>query len=232
MKTRTIAIIPARRGSKGIPGKNITPLAGKPLIQWTIEASLNARTITDTVVSSDDPKIISLSEKLGAGTVTRPAHLANDVAATEPCLVHALESIGTQKQAYDYLILLQPTSPLRGARDIDVAMSTLLKKHGQALISVCELDKNPLKSFVVCPSGNLRGIVNDHYPFMSRQALPKAYTPNGAIYIVEMALFLKNQRLFQEKTLPFMMSTAQSIDIDGYDDLEKAEHWLINKGRA
>lgn len=223
-----LSIIPARGGSKGIPRKNIVALAGKPLIAWTIEASLQSRLISRTIVSSDDNDIIAVSKKFGAETMKRPKYLAKDTSPTEPTIVHVINQLKIKENYQpDFIVLLQATSPLRGHSDIDAALSILLKDtNSSALISVYELQHHPFKSFMYGPSGYLRGIINNKYPFMPRQSLPQVFMPNGAIYIVKTRAFLRNNRLVTRKTLPFVMSRQKSTDVDTLEDLQEAERRL------
>ena len=145
---KVLAIIPARGGSKGIPRKNIIQFSGKPLIQWSIDAALNSSVITDIAVSSDDDEILELVKKnVQIKTIKRPKELAQDNSRTEPVLVHALENIKDVK--YDYLVLIQPTSPLRKASDIDEAFNKLIAINDNSLISVCSIEHHPFKSFKI-----------------------------------------------------------------------------------
>ena len=225
-KRRSLAIIPARGGSKGIPHKNMADLMGKPLIHWTIEAAKHSQWVTDCLVSSDDDSILAYAEQQGVVSLSRPAALATDESSTEPVLVHAVEAMLAQEKEYDLLLLLQPTSPLRHAPLIDQAFNELMASDAQALISVCSLSSNPLKCFLVGEEGYLTGIANNQYPFMRRQDLPPVYRSNGAIYLVEMERFRATSRLYQPKTLPFVMSAEDSVDIDGPQDLARAADLL------
>lgn len=222
---KIVSIIPARGGSKGLPGKNIIELAGKPLIAWTIEASLKSKYITKTIVSSDDNNILEISKKFGVETIKRPNELALDTTPTEPVIEHVLKSLENIEQ-YDYLILLQPTSPLRDEKDIDSAIKLLIQKKVSALISTKEIDNKILKAFKNNENGYLEGIANNKYPFMRRQDLPKTFMPNGAIYIVEIKEFLNSKKLFTDKTISFEMSEEKSFDIDTKEDLKKIKKYM------
>jgi len=217
---KIISIIPARGGSKGLPGKNIIDLNGKPLIAWTIEASLKSKYITRTIVSSDDMKILNISKEYGSEVIKRPDKLALDTTPSEPVIENVLQSIENIEE-YDYLILLQPTSPLRGEIEIDNAIELLIKKQATALISTKQIDNKNLKAFTNNQDGYLKGISNNEYPFMRRQDLPKVFMPNGAIYIVSIQEFVKSKKLFTNKTISFEMDEEKSFDIDTYKDLEK-----------
>lgn len=217
---KVIAIIPARGGSKGIPKKNLVNFLGKPLLQWSIEAALNSKYITDVVVSSDDDDILRISQKhKNVIPIKRPKELAIDTSRTEPVLTHVIESL--KGRTFDYLILLQPTSPLRKSDDIDEAFNKLLASYANSLISVCSNDYHPYKSLRINDKGFLEGIINNEYPFLPRQELPQTYSANGAIYIIKVKEFIKNYSLITSKTLHFKMSIERSLDIDSKIDLIK-----------
>ena len=233
--TSTLAIIPARAGSKGLPGKHLRPLKHKALIAWTIEAARSAKSIDGVLVSSDDPEILAVSRRLGAHVLDRPADLATDLAPSEAVLLHALKAMpetlqralrSGRKTMPDITVLLQPTSPLRDAEDIDAALSLLQDPDVGAVISVCEPRHSPFKCFKQDETGCLRGILDNLAPFQPRQALPRAWMPNGAIYAVRTPLFLESGRLLAERTLPYAMSAERSVDIDVEADFLQAEQWL------
>ena len=226
MTKKTLAAILARGGSKGIPGKNLITLAGKPLIAWTIEAALAAQYIDDVVVSSDSETILEASKKYGAEGVLRPKELATDEAGSIKALTHMVKHLKEMGREYHYVILLQPTSPLRTAEDIDAAFEKIQQTCSQALISVTETEQSPLKALMLNNDGHLKGIINNTIPFMPRQALPKTYYANGAIYINETDWLLKSQSFMAERTTYFEMSREKSVDIDTMDDLKMAEQLL------
>ena len=217
---KVVAIIPARGGSKGIPRKNLVKFLGKPLIQWSIEAALKSKCITDVVVSSDDDEILRESKKnKEVITIKRPKELAQDSSKTEPVLEHVLQIL--KDREFDYLILLQPTSPSRKAEDIDEAFEKLLKSGANSLISVCSLEHHPYKTFRLNKEGFLEGIINNEFPFYPRQELPETYRANGAIYIIKVKEFIKNNSLLTNNTIHFEMSEESSLDIDTKKDLRQ-----------
>jgi N-acylneuraminate cytidylyltransferase len=217
---KVIAIIPARGGSKGIPRKNLMNFSGKPLMQWSIDAALKSKYITDVVVSSDNDEILNVAQlNEEVIVIKRPIELAQDTSKTAPVLTHVLESLKEVK--FDYLILLQPTSPLRTAKYIDLAFEKLLNSEATSLISVCELEHHPFKSFKVDEKGYLQGVINNDFPFYPRQSLPKAYRANGAIYIIKVNNFIKDETLFTNKATYFEMSIDASLDIDTLKDLRQ-----------
>jgi len=226
MTKKVLSIIPARGGSKGFPGKNIADLAGKPLITWTIEASLSSKYITKTVVSSDDDEILDISRNYGADTIKRPDDLASDTASSESVVKHTVDSLASNMERFDVLILLQPTSPLRTSVDIDNAMDIMFNSDATAVISVCEFDNKILKTFKENSDGFLEGITNNDFPFMRRQNLPRVFMPNGAIYIINTTVFLENYSLLTTKTKNYLMSKSKSLDIDTHSDLNYANKVL------
>jgi N-acylneuraminate cytidylyltransferase len=219
---KVLAIIPARGGSKGIPKKNLIPFLGKPLLLWSIEAALNSDFITDVVVSSDNDAILDLAAKnKGVIAINRPKEFATDASRVEPVIKHVLEEMNEKK--YDLLILLQPTSPLRASEDIDNAFRQFLDTKASSLISVCAMEHHPYKAFKVNEEGYLKGIINDDFPFSPRQALPKVFRANGAIYIINTEDFIKTGSLLTDKSMYFEMPKEKSVDIDTIEDVRNIE---------
>ncbi len=212
---KVIAIIPARGGSKSLPHKNIYLINNKPMIAYSIDASIASSYIDKTIVSSDDDDILNVAKTYKAELLKRPIDLATDTAPTEPVIKHVLENFA----GYDLLILLQPTSPLRTVKHIDAAIELLISKKATSLISVYEPKHTPFKSFKENAQGYLEGLVDNKTPFMRRQDLPKVYMPNGAIYISYVKDFLISQSLFSAKTIPFVMDEAISVDVDTIEDI-------------
>ena len=134
MTKKVLAIIPARGGSKGLPRKNIADLAGKPLIAWTIEASLNSKYITKTMVSSDDKEILDISVEYGAEIIKRPENLASDDATSESVVKHAIDCLEATGEVFDIVVLLQPTSPLRNSKDIDNAIELMFSSDATSSV--------------------------------------------------------------------------------------------------
>ncbi|MGI9255612.1 MAG: cytidylyltransferase domain-containing protein [Salinispira sp.] len=222
-----LSIIPARSGSNGLPKKNTIDLAGAPLIAWSIEASKQSTFITRSIVSSDNEEILAIASQYGADVLLRPVALSSDNTPTEPVITHVLDNI-EQVDQYSYIVLLQPTSPLRNGKDIDNAMQYLLTQKATALISVKEVDNKILKAFTADNRGYLKGISNNNYPFMSRHDLPNVYMPNGAIYVIHVHEFLATKKLFTNRTIPYVMSEQKSIDIDNANDLRLARQIIKN----
>lgn len=216
-----LAIIPARGGSKRLPRKNVLNIAGKPLIAWTIESGLKSRYIDKVVVSSDDDEIIKISQNYGTEIIRRPVELASDTATTFDAIRHAIENTESE---YDYIVLLQPTSPLRDEKHIDEAIELLMLKNADAVISVSEMDHNPLWSNTLPEDGDMSLFLRDGIKNKRSQDLEKYYRLNGAIYIC------KTERLLEEKTFfikdnifAYYMDRKSSIDIDEKIDFMFAE---------
>ena len=219
-KPRLLAIIPARGGSKGLPRKNITDLAGKPLIVWTIEASLRSKYITKTVVSSDDKEILDIAKQFGADALKRPKKLATDFATSESVVGWVIEHLESIGEVFDIVVLLQPTSPLRDDKDIDKAFELMIEQEATAVISVYAFDNKILKTFLINDNGFMNSISKPQFPFMRRQDLPITYMANGAIYIININSFKDTLCFMTDKTLGYLMPEKMSRDIDGHVDLK------------
>jgi len=228
-RKKIVGIILARGGSKGLPGKNIISLKGRPLIAWTITAALQSAVFDRVVVSSDDDKILAVANRYGALVVKRPKKLATDRIRPEPAIVHTLEKL-RDSDGYipDIITLLQPTSPLRDAQDIKNAAELMIAKAPEAVVSVLEIDRRLLKSFIPDDSGYLTHFTKAGFMLMRRQDLPPVYFTNGAIYMVEARFFLKTRSLFPKRVLPYVMSQEKSYDVDTKKDLEKIAQLMKN----
>lgn len=230
IEPNTIAIIPARGGSKGIPRKNLKQIGGKPLIVWTIEAAKNCPYITQVVVSSDDDEILALAQSYGVEIIKRPDELASDTAGAKVVLQHTLveceKRFGPLPLRVAYL---QPTSPLRTTEHLKAAFTMLdSDPKADSLISVYEIDNSVLKASIIETEGYLVPASKEEYANMNRQMLPALYMPNGAIYIMDSAQSKKDGRLGGEHTLPFLMSQEDSIDLDTSNDFAELERLLGN----
>ncbi|MCG3714146.1 acylneuraminate cytidylyltransferase family protein [Arcobacter lacus] len=205
-----LAIIPARGGSKRLPRKNVLDLCGKPLIVWTIEAALKSKYIDKVVVSSDDDEILEISKKF-AKTIKRPDELSSDTATTFDAIKHAIDNV----EKYDYVILLQATSPLRNEKHIDEAIELLKEKKADAIVSVCEMDHSPLWSNTLPKDGNMCNFLRDEILNKRSQDLEKYYRLNGAIYICKTDKLLENKGFFlKDNIFAYVMDRKSSIDID------------------
>lgn len=231
---RLLALIPARGGSKRLPRKNLAPLAGRPLIAWSIETALAATTIDRVVVSTDDPEIASVARATGAEVpFLRPPELATDAAGSEAVIRHALETLEAEGENFDQVMLLQPTSPLRTAHDIDGAARLMHERNAEAVISVCPCDHPPEWSNTLPPDGSLRGFFRPGVRGTRSQDLPLSYRLNGAIYLYDCARLRGSGNLMMDdNSYAYIMPRERSIDIDTELDLRIVEVLLQHRGEA
>lgn len=222
---RIHAIITARGGSKGLPRKNERLLSGKPLLAYTIEAARGCPLISRTLVSTEDPALKALSLRCGAEVVDRPAEFAADLSPSQDAVRHALGWLEAQADLPDCFALLQPTSPLRTAEDLSRCLKDFQAAGARSAVSVAEAEPHPYKTLLL-EGGRLRPSFDEASLNTPRQALPKAYQLNGAIFVVGSRDFLKEGRFFLEPVMPFIMPRERSIDIDSESDLLVAEQAL------
>ncbi len=217
-----IAIIPARGGSKGLPRKSVLPLAGKPLILWTVEAALGSEQFDMVLVSTEDAEIAKVATCYEeVRLINRPKELATDEATTMDVVVHALEAVSADDM--DVVTLLQPTSPLRTADDIRKAMRQFLNGKCDSLISVTQLDRKANWGMLI-EDGVLEKMVPN--ATSRRQGLPDLYVPNGAIYISRVGDLIVNDSFIGDRCVPYIMDADRSVDIDTGADLRRAESLL------
>ena len=211
--TETIAIIPARGGSKGIPGKNIKSLGGKPLIAHSILDALEAQQVDRIYVTTDDPEIAQVSTDYGASIIHRPAELANDTASSESALIHALTEIENSGIHPELIVFLQCTSPLRTGLDIDRAIEQMRAENADSLLSV-----SPSHRFLWHKVDNEAQSIN--YDYRDRQDLNPQYMENGSIYIFRTWVLKElNNRLGGRISL-LVMDEAQSWEIDSLQNFQ------------
>ncbi len=217
---RLLAIIPARGGSKRLPRKNILDLAGKPLIAWTIEAALESKYLDRIVVSTDSKEISSISKKYGADVpFMRPDELATDETTSIDVVLHQLDQLEECNDSYSYVILLQPTSPLRTAENIDESVELLKSRNSDAVISVCKVEHSPLWCNTIPADGSLLNFLDDSILNKRSQDLNQYYRLNGAIYLCNIKLLKKEKNFFlKSNSIAYKMNEEQSIDIDSKND--------------
>lgn len=223
---RILAFIPARGGSKGIPHKNITPLAGKPLIQYTIDAAKQSRYIDYVLVSTDDEEIAAVARRCGAEVpFLRPPELAADTAKTIDAVLHAIETLREAGETFDSLVLLQPTSPLRTAEDIDGAVETFYESNRQPVVSVSEVSDHPILIRTI-EDGRLKPLLQTSST-VRRQDMPPFYRVNGSIYVNPIEE-ISQTTSFNDNPIPFIVPKSHAIDIDEPIDLKIAE-WITER---
>ncbi len=208
---RVIAIIPARGGSKRLPHKNILPCAGKPLINWTINAAQQSRIIDTVVVSSDHSDILAVSAACGAEIIKRPCNLAEDASSLVSALAHTLDTYND----YDYLLLLQATSPLRTTRHIEQGINDFFTEQAYSVVSVSKAHPRPDCLYYQSAEGFLQESGEGH-----RVAL------NGAFCFLSTHDFLASGKLIDERTIGYIMPLHDSVDINTQLDFDLAEQRL------
>jgi N-acylneuraminate cytidylyltransferase len=214
--SNVLAVITARGGSKGLPRKNLVDLGGKPLLAWSIEAAQRSRYIDRLILSSEDDDIIAVAEKYGCDVpFRRPAELATDAARIDPVLIHALDHLGG---TFDYVVLLQPTSPLRIAADIDGAIELCVTRGAPACVGMCESPKPVEWMYRVGDDSTVNPIVGEIIT-TRRQELPATFVINGAVYVARVEWYRHHRRFLCPDTVAWRMPRERSIDIDSEDDL-------------
>jgi CMP-N-acetylneuraminic acid synthetase len=216
-----VGLIPARGGSKGIPRKNLAPLGGKPLIAWTIDAALGSAAVSDVVVTTDDPEIARVAGETGARVLERPEDLARDETPMRPVIEHALSEMDC-----DILVLLQPTSPLRGAIHIDESVELLRTSGADAVLSVVEVPHRFGLASLMAVDGD-RVIPLQPAP-TTRQGKAKVYARNGPAILALLRDRIGDD-LYGGVCLPYVMDARDSVDVDEPFDLELAEFLLSRR---
>ena len=226
---KILGVITARGGSKGIPGKNIKLLGGKPLIAYTIEAAKKSKLITHLIVSTDDESIAKVCRDCGADVpFMRPKELAEDKTPHLPVMVHALDfmekKLGT---TFDYTVIFQPTSPFRTIDDIDGTLQKLIESGAQSAVSLCEVESSghPMKIKKLEGDRVLPYCIEEPEG-VRRQDLPTAYKRSSAVYAMRRDLIMKEGRLYGDYIVGYIVPADRSIDIDTPLDWLKAEYLL------
>lgn len=226
-----IAIVPARGGSKGLPGKNVKKLNGKPLILYTIEAALRSSSITEVIVSTDDKEIYNTAVIGGAKeTFLRPAELATDDALAIDNYIYTIDRLKNEfKMDCESFVVLQPTSPLRTADDIDNAVNLYRNSNAASVISYTEEAHPVTWHKYVNEDGSLESIFQDKLE--NRQKYRPTYYPNGAVYVFSRNLIM-TRKYFDESTKAYLMPRDRSVDIDTIDDFLYAQFLMDRKANA
>lgn len=226
---KILALIPARGGSKRLPRKNLLELRGEPMILWTIKAALLCPWIDEVMVSTDDVEIAQVSREFGAHVpFLRPVELAQDASTSFDVAKHTIDFYRTKLgREFDFIVMLQPTSPLRTAENIEEAINLCMQKDASAIISVCEADHSPLWMNVLPRDCSMSNFIHDDLKNKRSQELPKNYRLNGAIYICEVSRLLNECTFFiSENIYAYIMNKEKSIDVDDIFDFKLAEYFL------
>jgi len=217
-----LGIIPARGGSKSVPRKNIRLVGGRPLIAYAIDAAQKSQLLTHYVVSTDNEEIAAVAQHAGASVLMRPHELAEDDTPMVPVVKHALMSLSPAEGHYDFVVVLQPTAPLRTAEDIDAALQILFDTGADSVTSVYQVaDHHPARMYRLI---NGRLIPYEVEPVERlRQTLPPVYHRNGAIYACKVSLVLEKNTLIGPDVRPHIMPRERSLNIDDELDLAFAD---------
>jgi N-acylneuraminate cytidylyltransferase len=211
-------IIPARGGSKGIPGKNIRTIAGKPMLQWSIEQAKCSPSLNHEIfVTSDSSEILDVATSCGAKAILRPEELSGDLASSESAIKHAVETIEAERgDKLDYIVFLQATSPVRNDDDIEKAIQLFLAEDADSLLSVCPLQDYFLWDKV---DGNYTGINFDYKNRKRRQDIPETYLENGSLYIFKRNILFEENNRLGGKISVYPMDKKRSHQIDNEEDI-------------
>ena len=226
-----LALITARGGSKGLERKNVLPVAGKPLIAWTISAALQSPGLSRVVVSTEDDEIAQVSRDWGAEVpFMRPAELAKDDSSHISVVNHAIRWLEVNQSVKPgYVMLLQPTSPLRTTEDIETATQLALEKRADSVVSVCLTHHHPYLTKKIAKDGTMADFMDITQEDLRRQALPPTFTLNGAIYLTRREVLLNEKTFHPIRTFPYVMPPQRSLQIDDPWDLHLVNLILENQ---
>ena len=234
-KKNILGIVPARGGSKGIPGKNIKEFCGKPLMAWTIESALKSEAVSRLIVSTDDFKIAEIAKQYGAEVpFMRPAELAQDASPTLPALVHAVKYLAdNENYKPDYVLLLESTSPGRQPFHIKEAVKLIIKTEADSVVSMKEVATaySPFWQFKIDQNGKMELFTGQPIKeiITRRQELPKTYVRNGSIYLFKTNLLFESPpSIYGDDVRPYLTDEVYSLDIDTPQDWAEAEEKMRN----
>ena len=224
-----LGLIPARGGSKGIPNKNLYPIYDKPLIAYTIEAAAKSELLTDLIVSTDSDEIARVAKEYNASIpFMRPAELASDNSGAKEVVEHAIDYYAEQGKSFDFIVYLQPTSPLRTTEDIDAAIDMIVNNQADSLVSVMDVPHQfGLDSLMVEHDGLVKATV-DKGQYRRQDKLHYVARNGPAILITKPETLKKYDSLYGESILSYKMPSNRSADIDDVDDIDYVR-WLISK---
>jgi len=219
-KRRTLAIVPARGGSKGLPRKNVKMLLGKPLVAWSVVQAKNCPSIDKVIVSTEDADIADVARKNGADMpFMRPKKLATDGAKMMDVVLHVLASYEDRGESFDRVVLLEPTSPLRKRGDLENALSALTAdRRADSIISLGEVHLESPYVMKGIEKGFVRPFLNEGKKFHQRQQMPKVYFPYGVVYASDTEALKRTGEFYRDGTMPYLIERWQNYEIDdGYD---------------
>jgi CMP-N-acetylneuraminic acid synthetase len=225
-KERVLGLIPARGGSKGVPGKNIRLLCGKPLLQYTAEAALASCHLARVILSTDDAEIATVGERCGLEVpFLRPPHLAQDQTPMLPVVQHALTWLESRGERFSAVCLLQPTNPLRRTEDIDGCIELFIQEDAEGVVTILPVphEYNPHWVYFRRDDGSLQLSTGEDEPIPSRQSLPSAYHREGSVYVIRTSVISERHSLYGEQLLGYPVDPNYSVNIDRIEDWQRAE---------
>ncbi len=234
---KVLVLIPARSGSKGLPGKNTIELCGLPLLGWPIKAAKKSKYVDRIVVSTDDQKIAEVVVSLGAEVpFLRPAELATDQASSASVIEHAVSFLAGKGDTFSYLILLEPTSPLTETEDVDKALLTLhSNRHvADSIVGVRKLEgTHPVFNVVIGEDGLIHPFLKPKFESVyRRQDIEDVFFFEGSLYISDLSVFLEKMSFYHERTLPYIVPKWKSFEVDDIVDLKIIEALMIAKEKG
>lgn len=221
--TEWTAVVPIRAGSRGLPGKNVRELAGKPLYRHAVDTALQAGA-SQVLVSTDIPEVLNADHPVGVRLIFRPDELAGDGVDMAPVMLHALKTCDVSGP----VVLLQATSPLRQASDVLSALEQLLSGQFDLVMSVTPAESAVLKWGFVAFEGRYQPLSEARYCFANRQSLPPVFRPNGAVYAMQADWFVTNRGFVTERIGTVIMPAERSRDIDNLSDFEYCAQQMSN----
>ena len=226
---RVLGVIPARGGSKGVPRKNIRLLNGRPLLEYTAAAALASTSLSRVILSTDDETIAEVGRRCGLDVpFLRPAGLATDATPTLPVIQHAVAFVESAGEVVDAICILQPTTPLRRARDIDECVERLRASAADAIVTIVPVppEHNPHWVYFRDPAGHLRLSTGEREPIPRRQSLPRAFRREGSVYVVRRAAVMERHTLFGDRLIGHPLDPEQCVDINTDGDWARAEQLM------
>lgn len=232
---RVLGLVLARGGSKGVPRKNIRPLAGEPLIGYTARAALESERLSRVVVSTDDPEIAEVARRCALDVpFVRPSELAQDDTPSLPVVQHAVAWLEAHGDYFDAICQLQPTSPLRTSGEIDSCIAMLEDRGADAVMTVTRVpdEYNPHWVYFRDSDGFMRLSTAEAVPVPRRQALPPAFHRDGSVYVTRRDVIMNQSSLYGSRVLGLVVNGDERVNIDRIDDFDKAEAILRRRGAS
>ena len=234
-KREVLGLIPARGGSKQVPGKNIRLLCGKPLLQYTAESALAARRLSRIILSTDDEEIARVGRRCGLEVpFLRSADLAQDDSPMLPVVQHALSWFEARGERFEAVCLLQPTNPLRRPEDIDGCIELLQRGSADAVVTILPVphEYNPRWVYFRQEDGSLELSTGESEPISRRQSLPAAYHREGSVYVTRSDVITDSKSLYGKRVLGYLLESNRSVvNIDSLEDWQKAENIIAKQMR-